>query len=478
MLAWRLRAEGLDGREFRVAAFAAAVVALVALLGVHKLGTPGLLAPVGVGLVVVLLSNSLAMTAVVVGLVVMCEGPAFGLFTFSDRLYTHATVLNVLVALVVVSVGLDLLRRRQTLWLPPALTLPLLMLALAIVAGIATGHNAGLSLSSLVHSVNILAYLLFLPIAVANLNLDRRGASLLLQGVFAVAILKAVLGLLEVASGHGSTVEGNGALTYYEPAANWLIMTALFGICGALVARVRPPLWMLLGSPLLFGSLLLSYRRSFWIATVLGLLLVVILALSPTGRRLLVPTALLIAAAIWLLGSVHFQGAQSPLVRRATSLAPTSLTENIEDRYRLDERANVLGSIRAHPLTGLGMLVPWPATYRGLPIDHGRGYVHFAALWYWLKLGILGLLAYISLLVGSAVLAWRVWRRSPEPILSAFGLASLSALAGLVVIETTATFTGVDARFTVLLGAQVGLLALLTRAQVSDYSGRQGSARY
>ncbi len=111
------------------------------------------------------------------------------------------------------------------------------------------------------------------------------------------------------------------------------------------------------------------------------------------------------------------------------------------------------------------MRVPWEATVQPLSVEHeeGRQYVHFAALWFWLKLGILGLLAYLAFIVGAALLSWKVWRSSAEPLLSAFGLASLAALAGLVVLETTASFTGIDPRFTVLLAAQIGLLALLDR---------------
>jgi O-antigen ligase len=467
MVTWWLRARSLDAREILTAALAAATIGLIALAGVQKLGTAGLVAPLALGLVVVLLSNSLAMTVFVVGLIVLCEGPAFGLFTFTASLYTHATVLNVLVALVVVSVGLDLIRRQQPLWLPRALLPPLVILALAMVAGIVTGHAAGLGLTKEIHSENLLAYLLLLPIAVANLNIDRRRVSLLLQGAFGLAIVKAILGLAEVASGRGGTIEHSASLTYYEPVSNWLIMIAVLGIFAAVVARMRPPLWMLLGSPLLIASLLLSYRRSFWVAAILGLLLVLLLALSPVGRRLLVPVSLLVAAAIWLLGSANFQ-AQSPLLKRAVSLSPSSLTTNREDRYRLDERANVLGAIGEHPITGLGVQVPWAATVRGLSVEHldGRLYVHFVALWFWLNLGILGLIAYLTLLIGAAVLAWRVWNRSREPTLRAFGLASLCGLAGLAVIETTASFTGVDARFTVLFGAQIGLLALLARTSV------------
>ena len=217
---------------------------------------------------------------------------------------------------------------------------------------------------------------------------------------------------------------------------------------------------------------MLSYRRSFWIATVLGLLLVVLLALSPVGRRLLVPTALFVAVGIWLLGSINFQ-ASSPIVKRAASLSPSSLTTNVEDRYRLDERANVVAQLEKKPITGLGILVPWEATARPLPIEHedAREYVHFAALWWWMKLGILGLIAYPLLLLSMGRLAWKVWRKATEAIVRAFGLASLCGIAGLLVAETTATFTGAELRFTVVLGGQIGLLALLAR-EIVDRPGR------
>jgi O-antigen ligase len=464
MVAWRLRSLVPDGRELLIAAGAAVATALVALAGIHKLGFAGLLAPLGLVALLAMLRKPLAMLSFVVGLIVLFEGADFGLFHFTAVLYTSATVVNMLVALVVLSVCLDLLRKRRQPRVPTALAVPLGILVLAMVVGIATGHAAGVSLSKAMHSENLLDYLVFLPIAVANLDIDTRQVSRLLQGAFGLAIIKAVLGLVEVGSGHGAAIEGTGSLTYYEPTANWLILLALLGIFTALVGRIRPPLWMLLGSPLLLASLVLSYRRSFWIAAVLGLALVLLLALSPTGRRLLVPACLLIALAVWLLGSIKLES-QSPLVARATSLAPTKLEANLEDRYRLDERANVFAEIEKNPITGLGIFVEWRATHQGLPVEHegGRGYVHFAALWYWLKLGILGLIAYIALILASALLAWRVWHRSRAPLFRAFGLASLCGLAGLLVMETTASFTGVDTRFTVLIAAQIGLLALLAR---------------
>ena len=192
-----------------------------------------------------------------------------------------------------------------------------------------------------------------------------------------------------------------------------------------------------------------------------------LLGTSPVGRRALVLAALAVIGSIWLLGSVNFQS-QLPIVKRAESLVPSKLEANLEDRYRLDERANVLGEIRKHPVTGLGMTIPWSASVQPLSVEHaeGREYVHFAALWYWLKLGLLGLCAYVGMMIASMILAWRTWRRSREPLLRAFGLASLAAMAGLIAIDTTASFTGVDARFTVLFATQLGLLAALARTEV------------
>lgn len=466
-------ARRLRTNELVLAGALAALTAIVAFAGIHKLGFAGLLAPLGIALLVVMLRRPLVMLSFLVGLTVICEGLDFGLFNFTAKLYEHATVMNVLVALVVLSVGLDMLRHRRRLRLPAALSLPLGLLGFAMLAGLVTGHSEGIGIGNGLHSENLLDYLLFLPIAIANIEIDAAQAARLLRYAYGLAILKAIFGLIEVAGGYAPPIEGTGALTYYEPTANWLALIALLGIFAAIVARVRPPRWALLGSPLIFAALLLSYRRSFWIAAVLGLVLVLLLALTPIGRRMLVPICLLLLGAILLLGTTHLEG-QSPIVQRATSLAPTKIENNVEDRYRLDERANVMAQIEKHPITGLGIDVEWPATHRTLPVEHegGRGYVHFAALWYWLKLGILGLLAYIALLIGTAVFSWRIWRGAREPLFRVFGLASLCGVAGLAVMETTASFTGVDTRFTVLIAAQIGVLALLSRVALEPVPAR------
>jgi hypothetical protein len=467
MSQWRLHARSLDGRELLTGAAACAFTALAIILAGHKLSpTLAPLAPLGIALVVVLLMRPLLCLCVTVGLTILLEG-TFGLLSsqadFYKVLFHRLTVLDGLVALTIVAVGLDVIRDGRQLRFPRELRIVDTVLVLGLICGVAVGKGGSSGLKSLVLAENVISYLLLLPLAVANMRVDRGQLRLVLGGVFALALVKAVLGLLEIAAHKGIAIEGSANLTYYEPTANWVVMLALLGVVAAVLARLRPPLWMLLGSPLLIASLVLSYRRSFWIATLLGLLLVVLLALSPVGRRLLVPTALIVAAGVWLLGSIHFQSS-SPIVKRAESLSPTSLTANVEDRYRLDERANVLADLEKKPITGIGVLGTWQATKRPLPVEHedAREYVHFALLWWWMKLGIFGLLAYPLLMFSTARLAWRVWRHGQEAIVRAFGLASLCGIAGLIAAETTATFTGSELRFSVVFAAQIGLLALLS----------------
>ena len=465
---WRLHLRAVDGREALTAVIASIATALIILIAHHKLSpTLALLAPLALTLVVIVLMRPLLAVCIAVAVPILFEGPTFGLLTFTqhiyDPFYKRITPVDLLVILAVAAVALDMIRDRRPPHYPRELIFPDILLALGMVCGIAMGKSGGSGLKSLLLAENLLAYILVLPVAVANLKVDADRMRLVIGGFFALAVFKGLLGVFEIAAHKGVSIEGTAALTYYEPTANWVVMVALLGIVAAILARLRPPLWMLLGTPLLIASLVLSYRRSFWIAAVLGLVLLVLLALSPMGRRLLVPTALFVAAGIWLLGSINFQS-QNPIIKRAASLSPSSLSNNVEDRYRLDERANVWAEIKEKPITGFGILVPWNSSKRPLPVEHeeAREYVHFAALWWWMKMGILGLLAYLALLIATARLAWRVWRERTETIFRAFGLASLCAVAGLLVAETTATFTGAELRFTIVFAAQIGLLALLT----------------
>jgi O-antigen ligase len=461
----RLRSHQLETLLLALTATAATLA--IAVFAERRLGGAGLFVPLLLVGAVLLVRWPTAAVALAVAAPIVCEGPTFGIPAMTklyDPLLKQLTALDVLVALAVLAVALDLIRRRRQPQLPAALGLPLLLVALAMAAGFAVTAGQGWSPRDTLFSLHVLAYLLFVPAAIVNLDLGRDQLALVLKGAVALALLKAAMGLVVMATGGSVELDGGTHLTYYEPTANWLVLLTLLGVVAAIAGGMAKERWMAVAVPLLTASLLLSYRRSFWIAAVLGLLLVLLLGTSRRGRRVLVPALLMVAVAIWLIGAIEFQ-AQTPLTSRVESLAPSKLQTNAEDRYRLDERVNVIAEIRRHPVAGIGLQDDWRASERPLPIEHqnGRQYVHFALLWWWMKLGLLGAVAFVSLMIGGMLLSWRTWRRNREPLFRCFGLASLCGIAGLVAVETTASFTGVDGRFTVVLAAQLGLLAVLQR---------------
>lgn len=446
-------------------------VALLTLALWMRYGPAGLVLPPLAAAAVALVQRPAWAVGLLVGVVVLGERNDDGILPAFTVLYDPAagglTPVELLLGVAIVAVVLDVQRRGSARRLPAALALPLALLALAIVSGALTGLFAGVSGRDVLYAGRQLVLLVAVPPLVFHLVRTERHVRVALAAGAALAALKAALGLAGVLAGRGLLVEG-ARITYYEPAANALMLLVVLGVVAALVGpgptapgtpplRARIPAWVLLTAPLLVLSLALSLRRSFWIGAALGLLLV--LALPPLGRRVLVPSALLVAAAVWVLSSVGFQVA-GPLVERARSLQPSRIAVNVEDRYRIDERKNVMAELGRRPVTGLGLGVPWVAEHP-LPTEHenGRQYTHVVLLWHWLKLGLLGLAAYLAIVLGAARLAWQAWRRHPDPLLRAAGLGALCWIVALAAIETTGSFTGVDARFTVLLGAILGVLA-------------------
>jgi O-antigen ligase len=457
-------------RANRAAAAAAGAAALaVVAAAALRYGPAALALPLAAAGALALLQRARVAVALVVALVVVCEGRSDDLIGFTSVMYDPLpiglTPMEALLGLALLAVLLDRMRAERPLRLAGPLTLPLLLVVLATVAGAVTGLFADVGGEDVLFGGRQLLWLPIVPLLVVNVvetDAQVRGALAFGAGV---ALLKAALGLISVAAGIGVVVEGQ-TITYYEPTANWLVLLAVLGVVAALQLRARPPVWLLAGTPLLVLSLALSFRRSFWIAAALSILLVVLLGSRPLGRRLALVIGLLLAMAVWTL-SLQPLEAEAPIVERARSLEPSRLEQNAQDRYRIDELDNVLAEIRHQPVTGLGLGGQWTAI-QPLGVEHesGRGYTHVVALWWWLKLGILGLLAYLSVIGTCLALGWQAWRRSADPLLSAAALALLCGVAALAVVETVGSFTGVDSRFTALVGAVGGLLVVMRRLAV------------
>jgi hypothetical protein len=166
----------------------------------------------------------------------------------------------------------------------------------------------------------------------------------------------------------------------------------------------------------------------------------------------------------------------SPLVERAQTLSPGSFGSNRGDRYRIDERKNVLQNIREHPLTGIGLGVPWRVHYP-LAESHDRRYAHIAFLWFWLAFGPLGAIAYAFLLFSALWTAARLWHRHPDPIVQVGAIAAFGGVLALAIVELTATFTSIEPRTSILLGAILGWLVAAWRDLPSEEDEEEQRAR-
>lgn len=363
--------------------------------------------------------------------------------------------------------------QRRTLRPPPrGLSMTLLLLGLAISAGVAVGLANSAYPVALLNQTRIFAYLLVLPALTAILIRTERDGRGLILAFAAVGLVKAaegtVLGALSAAADGVGT-----APVFYNPAANFALVLFLAALVAAWLQRVRVPPWLWFSVPIALVALLLSLRRGFWIALAVAVAaLIVTNVLRHRGWRRSVAVAVgttIVLASMWTVPLAAFDSARE----RVATLSPAALQITKEDRYRLTERRNVLEALSEHPTTGLGIGVAWQALhpmtveYRG-----ARYYAHTAPLLFFLRMGILGLIAYCALLYATVHYGVGLYRTSADPLLCAVGAAVAAASLGLVAAEATGSHTGSNLRHTIVFAVVLGTMAKLRQLQAGPDRSR------
>jgi hypothetical protein len=396
-------------------------------------------------------------------IVVVLEANPEGFLSAGARFYSAGGKIGLpfmVFVLLVAATLFDLVRRGERPALPGPFTYPLLFLAGAEVLGLVNGHWSGAGRGPWVSQAETITELVLMPFVVVNALRSRLAVRNFAVVAAVLAVLKGFLGTVGWMLGQGMSF-GSTTLTYLEPTANWLMLLLLLTVAVAVIHRVPTERWVRWGSLLALAALVLSFRRSFWIGAGLGFVLVLMFATGRRGGRVLLPSLIIFAIAGVVTFALAGSGNSSnPVLARGKALSPSAIQLSADDRYRIEERRNVLHDVLKRPLFGLGIGVPWVAN-RAISIDFAgaRQYSHFLPLWYWMKMGILGLFAYFWLMATALYVAYSLWRRHPDGLHRAIGLAAFAGFAGLMVVETTASFTGVDTRFSMIVGAAIGWLA-------------------
>ncbi|MBA3534839.1 MAG: O-antigen ligase family protein [Ardenticatenales bacterium] len=152
--------------------------------------------------------------------------------------------------------------------------------------------------------------------------------------------------------------------------------------------------------------------------------------------------------------------------------------DSLQGRQEVWQRA--ISTIEDFPLTGVGMgtfrrvgpaLYPWVT----LPADIDIGHVHNHLLAAAVDLGLPGLVAYLALWLGSAAMAWDIWRVAPA---STERTLCLGIVAGLIAhfVWGMADANVLGSKGGFLLWLSLASLASLHRATIADFQTRTGEA--
>ena len=442
---------------------AGAVLALV-------LGRVGIAGAVVLGGLIVaagLVLTARVAVATVVMFAVLAESDDLSMFGRTAVLYRSVAGLPVsafvgLITVAGAAAALLVIQGEAKLELPSLATAPLVVLAGAVVPGVLTGYLGGANPVIILSELVGLATLVTMTVATATLVANREWVRPAVVAAAAVAGVKAIEGFVSWVL-HAGRPLGGTTITFYEPTPLWLLTLLVLFCIAAVLSRAALPRFVVPAALLAALVIVLSLRRGFWIADVLSVTLCVVLATGRTNRMILVFASLLVAAGAVV--TLRFGGAtqsSNVVLERAQSVTSVRrLSASAEDRYRLDEQRNVRQDIALHPLTGVGLGGAWNG-HSALSLENpgGRYYTHLALSWYWLKLGVLGAIAYLGLVASCVAMGWRVWRGHADPLVRAAGLAVAIGIIAIAVVELTATFTGVSPRFTVVIAAVIGWLAI------------------
>jgi hypothetical protein len=232
-------------------------------------------------------------------------------------------------------------------------------------------------------------------------------------------------GVLQTTAGRGQI---QGGLFSYPVA---VILSAAVLIAGELRSfTARSVTFAILGLNL--AGLLLTYERTFWVATVIGVLFVVAASSAKARIRALFwgPFAAVVFFALMSTLAPDTLGAAR---ERLLSLGRYESDNSL--RYRIAESRHVIEQIEERPLFGSGLAaqIYWGRPWEQVPPDDSE-FAHNAYLWLTWKMGLIGaailLGAMLFVLIGRAPPA-------PTPLDRSLRVGAKAALLALMLSSVT-----------------------------------------
>jgi len=308
--------------------------------------------------------------------------------------------------------------------------------------------------------------------------LRQRGQLALLLWIFALLVgVKALQGILNYQESL-TLPYALEAVTGHEDVVFFDLAVVLALVMFALGVRTRFAYALLALQPLILGAEILTQRRVGLAALGATLLVVAVLFIRANPRRgllLAAAGALTVGAYVGIFWEQDEGLLALPIRTLRAALDPTSVSvrDQSSDNWRLIENRNIEFTIRALPLTGVGVggryvqhEQPPSMTY---VFEYWRYITHNALLWLWLKAGPLGGFALWFLVARVILMGSAMFVRIRDP------RQRVLTLVPVALIAIQVAFSSVDmglthARPMIVLGTVLGACAFLFAPSVSARS--------
>jgi O-Antigen ligase len=301
----------------------------------------------------------------------------------------------------------------------------------------------------------------------ANLLRTRQHTTVLLWGFVVLVGVKGVQAILNYQAAGGlpynlEAVTGHEDVVFFDAAVGLGVAMAALGSR----SKLAYTLFALL--PMILVAEMLTERRVGFIALGVVVVLVTILSFAVAPRRALILVAVGALAASAYVGV--FWDSTGPFaepiraVRSVLDPSYVSVRDEMSDSWRVTEDGNIAYTMRALPLTGVGVGQRYLTQQFPPPLPPGFTYwryiTHNALLWIWLIAGPLGALAFWFLVARVVLISSAQYVGLRDAGLRA------AAVFPACLITCQVVFSGVElgltyARTMIVLGTVLGMSAVL-----------------
>jgi hypothetical protein len=437
----------------------------------------------GVAFVIATWHRPVVGIAVVLGITLLFEQFDFALFTpitrrvpffdnasrFTGLKGLEASPLEFLLVIIVLIVLLQATLRRWPIRENP-LALPAVLFSVALALWLVFGMVSGGQLTIAFWELRGLAYFCLLVFVVPQTVLAMNDVRMLLWVAIAVVSVKAAQGIWNYAVILRGDIGAVRSITSHEDALfiAWMVVFAV----GLMLYRTAPAQrWtLLIASPLMAMTFILTDRRAAYVALAIGLVVLVSLVATDSSKRILLLKAGIPVLLVFAFVVAAGWNSSGPLGLPAQAIKSIAAPESKEDAdssyYRRAEEVNLIHAIEDNSMVGLGFGRPFQTPGQGGIVNIGFSLAdvipHNEVMWIWAKMGTVGF-GLFWVMIGSIIaFGGVVFRATREPYAKVVAALVTSAVTMQIVVsyvDLQLTY----ARNMVFLGVLVGILSCLPR---------------